>query len=91
MRILLALAALIVLASWAFAQQPTFAPVLNIRDFGAVADGVADDTAAFQAALEAGRQQQLPVYLPRGDYRLTQTIRVEQQLLHRRVRGRLAC
>lgn len=35
-------------------------------DFGARGDGIADDTAALQAALDSGR----PVFVPRGDYRV---------------------
>ncbi|MGW5311248.1 glycosyl hydrolase family 28-related protein [Nocardia thailandica] len=42
----------------------------NVRDFGAVGDGVADDTAAFAAAADAGGR---PVVLriPAGHYRIT--------------------
>jgi hypothetical protein len=38
----------------------------NVRDFGAVGDGVADDTAAFNAAIATTKQ----VYIPNGDYAL---------------------
>lgn len=44
-----------------------FGEEANVRDFGAVGDGSADDTAALQAAIDTGRT----VYLPRGDYRVT--------------------
>ena len=48
--------------------------VFNVRDFGAVGDGIVDDTAAIQAAIDAcnaamqtdGAQRR--VYLPGGDY-----------------------
>lgn len=44
----------------------------NVRRFGAVGDGVTDDTAALQAALDAHSQ----VYLPAGTYLVTDTLTV---------------
>jgi hypothetical protein len=41
-----------------------FSDVVNVRDFGAVGDGIADDTAAIQAAVNTGKT----VYLPEGIY-----------------------
>ncbi|MFM2044459.1 MAG: hypothetical protein RLY86_3035 [Pseudomonadota bacterium] len=46
------------------------ADVASVRDFGAVGDGVVDDTAAIRAALAAHRA----VFLPAGTYRTSQTI-----------------
>ncbi|MCX8107454.1 MAG: glycoside hydrolase family 55 protein [Verrucomicrobiae bacterium] len=44
-------------------------PVLNVRDFGAVGDGVTDETSAFQKALdEAAKQGGGQVFAPRGNY-----------------------
>lgn len=43
----------------------------NILDFGAVGDGVTDDTAAIQAAINSGI---LSVYAPAGTYKVTGTI-----------------
>jgi hypothetical protein len=40
---------------------------VNVLDYGAIGDGVTDDTAAIQAALNAGNF----VYLPAGDYLFT--------------------
>lgn len=41
-----------------------FADVVNVKDFGAVGDGVTDNTAAIQAAVASGRN----VYFPPGTY-----------------------
>ncbi len=43
----------------------------NVRDFGAVGDGVADDTAAIQHAIDQGDGW---LEFPRGDYRITRTL-----------------
>lgn len=44
--------------------------VVSVKDFGAVGDGVSDDTAAFNAAFKLHK----PVYVPPGDYKLTDTL-----------------
>lgn len=44
---------------------------INVRDLGAVGDGVADDTAAIQAALTFAQTTSTPVYVPTGTYRIT--------------------
>ncbi|WP_199521236.1 right-handed parallel beta-helix repeat-containing protein [Jiangella anatolica] len=50
-------------------------PVLTPQQFGAVGDGVADDTAAIQAAINAARSQlNKIVVLPPGQYKVTSTI-----------------
>tara|TARA_R110000787_G_scaffold193899_2_gene305439 strand:+ start:26341 stop:27834 length:1494 start_codon:yes stop_codon:yes gene_type:complete len=42
--------------------------VINVRDFGAVGDGVTDDSAAMQAAINAAVAGGRRVYLPAGTY-----------------------
>jgi hypothetical protein len=44
---------------------------VSVKDFGAVGDGVADDTAAIQAAINAHKA----LYLPIGTYKITATLR----------------
>ena len=47
---------------------------LNILDFGAIGDGVADDTAAIQAAITASGASGVVLYWPKGTYLVTATI-----------------
>jgi hypothetical protein len=56
----------------------------NVRDFGAVGDGRADDTAAVQKALEMAGQGGGVVYLPRGRYQLTAAVTIPRGV---RLRG----
>lgn len=58
---------------------------VNVKDFGAVGDGVADDTAAIQAAVNASQD----VYFPPGTYKTTSTITVstDNTRLHGQTKG----
>lgn len=47
---------------------------VSVKDFGAVGDGVADDTAAIQAAIDAAENGEL--YFPAGDYKITSSISI---------------
>lgn len=53
---------------------------LNVRDFGAVGNGIADDTVAIQAAINAGAGSVVGaargVYFPSGDYYISAPITV---------------
>lgn len=56
--------------------------VYNVKDYGAVGDGVTDDTAAIQAAIDAsgdggGTESYSVVFIPAGDYKVTSTITVK--------------
>jgi hypothetical protein len=50
--------------------QSKMRDVVSVKDFGAVGDGVADDTAAFQNAVSTGKL----VYLPQGAYKTSAPI-----------------
>ncbi len=43
----------------------------NVKDYGAVGDGIADDTAAITAALAAAQSKFSFLYFPNGTYRVT--------------------
>ena len=47
---------------------------MSVKDFGAVGDGVADDTAAIQAAVNAYKN----VFFPLGTYKITSTVTCSQ-------------
>lgn len=49
-----------------------FAESISVKDFGAVGDGVVDDTVAIQAAITAAANKAL--YFPAGTYKVTQTL-----------------
>ncbi len=52
-----------------------FADIVNVKDFGAVGDGVVDDTEAFRLAMGgAGVENVKTVYIPPGNYRITGAI-----------------
>jgi len=57
-------------------------PVLNVEDYGAIGDGVTDDTAAFQAAVNAANKLTgATIYVPAGNYLVTQIHLGSEQLL----------
>lgn len=44
--------------------------MVSVKDFGAVGDGIADDTAAIQAAIDSGKA----AFVPKGTYKITATL-----------------
>lgn len=53
---------------------------VNVKQFGAVGDGVADDTAAIQDAIDATEGRGL--YMPRGNYKVTSTLHITSRSHH---------
>jgi hypothetical protein len=56
--------------------QAKMRETVSVKDFGAVGDGVADDTAAIQAAIAALPATDGALYFPAGTYRITVGITV---------------
>lgn len=54
--------------------QDKLRDVVSVKDFGAVGDGVTDDTAAIQAAIDAQRR----VFIPYGIYKITSSLTLTQ-------------
>ncbi|MGK5169741.1 glycosyl hydrolase family 28-related protein [Geodermatophilus sp. CPCC 205761] len=67
------LAALPLLVPWGH-PRASGAVVLNLRDYGAVGDGVADDTAAVQKLMDATATQAAVGVVPAGTYRCTSSL-----------------
>lgn len=58
------------------APPPAVPQAASVKDFGAVGDGVADDTKAFQAAIDATAGGAVSV--PPGRYKITDFIRIQK-------------
>jgi hypothetical protein len=53
---------------------------VSVKDFGAVGDGTTDDTAAIQAAITAAQINGQSVYLPAGNYLVSNTLTLSKQI-----------
>ena len=54
---------------------------VNVKDYGAIGDGTADDTSAIQAAISALPSQGGTVYLPAGTYKITSPLSLRGHML----------
>lgn len=61
-----------------YAQIQPQNALINVLNMGARGDGIADDTDSFIKAIEVAREKKTPVFIPRGEYRISRTIPVEQ-------------
>ena len=52
---------------------------VSVKDFGATGDGVTDDTAAIQAAIDAAYLTHSAVYLPSGEYYVTSSLELKSE------------
>lgn len=52
----------------------------NVTDFGAVGDGVADDTTAIQGAIDAAMASKGTVFLPAGNYKITASLSITDEI-----------
>lgn len=55
---------------------------VSVKDFGAVGDGVANDTAAIQAAINSLGSNPGTVFFPSGTYKVTSKITVSENRVH---------
>jgi len=65
------------LLAWALIPAPVLGGTFSVKDFGAAADGVTDDTAAFQKALQrAAEQKGNTVFAPAGRYLIAGSLQI---------------
>lgn len=50
---------------------------LSITDYGAKGDGITDSTTAIQKAFAAGKEKNLPVYIPAGIYNYSKSLNID--------------
>ena len=59
-----------------------FADIVNVLDYGAVGDGVTDDTAAIQAAINSSSTNKImKVFIPSGLYRTTSVLNITSPIV----------
>lgn len=56
-------------------------PFVNVKWYGAVGNGITDDTTAIQAAIDAAKTTKQAVYFPTGKYKTTSTLIINDHYL----------
>lgn len=61
--------------------QSKMRETVSVKDFGAVGDGIADDTSSIQAAINSFASGKGSIYFPAGSYKITSTISIAKDRL----------
>lgn len=56
---------------------------LNVKDYGAVGNNVANDATAFQSAIDAAAAAKMPLVIPGGHYKISSTLNIPSGLVLR--------
>lgn len=65
-----------------YTVEDKLSQAISVKDFGAVGDGTADDTAAIQDAIDSFASGQGTIYFPKGRYLITSTITIDQDRIN---------
>lgn len=68
------------LASVATPLRNRLNQIVDVKDYGAIGDGIADDTQAIQAAIDAADTARAIVYFPFGDYKTSGQLTIKRDV-----------